>query len=157
MIRTSFGAVVVALLAAACGQAGPAGGGEDAGGAPATPRTVVVALEHNGETINVDRGGVVELDLAAAEGPPRRWVLASYPKGLLDLTSSERRGARYEFEVSARGRGRILAVDLTGSRLTEACEKPIAFETTQCPAAKSLDELGRRPRPGLFAVTLVAG
>jgi hypothetical protein len=157
MIRTRCSAVVVALLAAACSQAASPGGAQGKRDAPAAARTVVVSLEHNGETISVEKGALVELDLAEAAGPPRRWVLASYPKGLLDLTSSERRAARYEFEVRARGRGRILAIDLTGSRLTEACEKPIAFEATQCPAAKSLDQLDRRPRPGLFAVTLVAG
>jgi hypothetical protein len=152
-VRGWVTAALALLFAGACGQ-DPG----SAGGAEARRAVVEVGLADNGDTIGLDPGDVLELNLNEPGGPPRRWVLVRFPKDVLVLESSDRLAARYEFEVRGEGRGRLFALDLAGPDPIEACGRGVAAPAARCPASRALRALEARPirGPGIFSVTIVA-
>lgn len=143
--------VTLGLIGPACArQAQPVGGA-----------TVSVGLGERGETVVLDPGDRLVVDLGPAEsvepavdGADRTaasWGLAAYPDRALLLTTKDPARGRFEFEAEAGGTGRILV--LGDINIRDVCAGPGPLGGNACPVA---GEVGTDapPRPLAFSIVV---
>jgi len=136
-------AVTIGLLASACAKATSAAGPS---AASSGPRTVHVDLTDNLETVSLNVGDSLVVDLPL---PPKGagWTLLDWPRDILAPSPVVGGPARFQYTFVARqaGEGRIVAINRTG------CDGIRAAAGPACLAAPDLSQL--KPEL-LFAVTV---
>lgn len=141
-------ALVVGLVASACGGAGGAAGPSGSSGTPGAPgRTVTIARSDAGHTVSLRVGDRLVVDLGT--GPQASWTLASYPAAQLSVSSQSPSEGRFEFTARSPGTGTILLVMKgdCGPEQTVPCAQPGQDEP--------VDAVGGMLAPKPFEVTVV--
>jgi hypothetical protein len=112
---------LVAFLAAGC-AARTTSGDHGVGQVP-------VSLADRGQTVTAQVGQVIRVSLGAPSNGGA-WTLASYPKAMLSITSSDPERGQFTFQARAKGQG------LVGFTLLGKCGPPLLEampEGSMCP------------------------
>ena len=136
--RFAIPLALVAVLAAGCASRTTASGDHAEGQVP-------VSLADRGKTVTAHVGEAIRVTLGSpANGGT--WTLATYPRSMLDITSSDPEHGTFTFYARSKGQG------LVGFSLLGLCGPPLleqAPEGMPCPEAGGGKSAAKGLQPGV--------